>query len=216
MPYPQPGYPSHIHSNEHPQYYHDPEADGCMDETERRAESKEGINLRDVSRFASTALSSGIMGRKGQYAGAAMRVASTDPSDKRGGVLGTVAASGLMGHKARMASHATGMGHHKDSAGMTAQSVLGSGLCGRKGQMAAVAMGVAKGDSSNTKGGMLGKAAASGLLGHKGRMAAHATGAGHHKGNSGMTVQSVLGSGLLGSKGIVAGAAMDLVKGARK
>merc|ERR1712106_403053 len=100
----------------------------------------------------------------------------------------------------------------KDSAGMTAQSVLRSGLMGRKGQMAAMAMGVAKGDSSNTKGGVLGKAAASGLLGHKGRMASHATGAGHHKGSGGMSVQSVLGSGLLGSKGMVAGAAMNLVK----
>merc|ERR1712106_294567 len=107
------------------------------------------------------------------------RVGQTDPKDKRGGMLGTAAASGLMG---------------------------------RKGQMAAMAMGVARGDSSNTKGGMLGKAAASGLLGHKGRMASHATGVGHHKGSGGMSVQSVLGSGLLGSKGMVAGAAMNLVK----
>jgi len=213
MPYPPQGQP---YPPPYSEYQEEEDEEAFNEETQKRAEKNSGLNLDNVSRFAQTALSSGIMGRKGQYAGAAMGVARADTSERRGGALGTAAASGLLGHNARMASHATGMGHHKESAGMTAQSVLGSGLLGRKGQIAAVAMGVAKGDSSNTKGGMLGKAAASGLLGHKGRQAAYATGAGHHKGGSGMTMESVLGSGLMGSKGIVAGAAMNLVKSATK
>ena len=41
---------------------------------------------------------------------AAAHVASTDTSSKSGGLLGTAAASGLLGHKGRMAAHATGEG----------------------------------------------------------------------------------------------------------
>jgi hypothetical protein len=93
------------------------------------------------------------------------------------------------------------------------QTVLKSGMMGRKGQYAGAAMGVAKGDSNNKSGGLLGTAAASGLMGHKGRMAAHAMGMGRQKGQGGISAQSVLGSGLMGSKGIVAGAAINLVKG---
>ena len=54
---------------------------------------------------------------------------------------------------------------------------------------------------------------ASGLAGHKGKMVAHATGMGSPKGHGGISTQSVLGSGLLGNKGVVAGAAMGLIKG---
>ena len=50
-------------------------------------------------------------------------------------------------------------------------------------------------------------------MGHKGRMAAHAMGMGKQKGQGGISTQNVLSSGLLGSKGIVAGAAIKLVKG---
>ena len=93
------------------------------------------------------------------------------------------------------------------------QTVLQSGLMGRKGQYAGFAMGVANGDTSKKSGGLLGTAAASGLMGHKGRMAAHAMGMGRQEGQGGISTQNVLGSGLLGSKGIVAGAAIKLVKG---
>ena len=93
------------------------------------------------------------------------------------------------------------------------QTVLSSGLMGSKGKYAGFAMGVANGDTSKKSGGLLGTAAASGLMGHKGRMAAHAMGLGRQKGQGGISTQNVLGSGLLGSKGIVAGAAINLVKG---
>ena len=42
-----------------------------------------------------------------------MHVAQTDTSTKTGGLLGTAAASGLMGHKGRMAAHAVGLGTNK-------------------------------------------------------------------------------------------------------
>jgi len=46
----------------------------------------------------------------------------------------------------------------------------------------------------------------------QGRMAAKALGLGKPEGQGGISAGSVLGSGLLGSKGIVAGAALNLVK----
>ena len=58
-------------------------------------------------------MQSGLLGRKAQVAGAAMHVAGTDTSTKSGGLLGTAAASGLMGHKGKMAAHAMGLGHSK-------------------------------------------------------------------------------------------------------
>ena len=93
-------------------------------------------------------------------AGAAMHVAQTDTSTKSGGLLGTAAASGLMGHKGKMAAHALGMGNSKGRkghsnwhlvkifkghGGMSAGSVLGSGLMGNKGVAAAMAMDFVKG-----------------------------------------------------------------------
>ena len=59
------------------------------------------------------AMQSGLLGRKAQMAGAAMHVANTDTSSRSGGLLGTAAASGLMGHKGRMAAHAAGLGRNK-------------------------------------------------------------------------------------------------------
>ena len=95
------------------------------------------------------------------------------------------------------------------------QQIAQTGLLGRKAQMWAAAMHVANTDTSSKSGGILGTAAASGLMGHKGRMAAHATGLGREKGHGGISTSSVLGSGLLGNKGVVAGAAMDFFKGKR-
>ena len=95
------------------------------------------------------------------------------------------------------------------------QQIAQTGLLGRKAQMGAAAMHVANTDTSSKSGGILGTAAASGLMGHKGRMAAHATGLGREKGHGGISTSSVLGSGLLGNKGVVAGAAMDFFKGKR-
>lgn len=79
-----------------------------------RAGQTEGL-AQDVTRFAKTALGSGLLGRKGQvldmglqliilychvqYAGAAMGLAQGNPSSKTGGMVGTAAASGLLGHK---------------------------------------------------------------------------------------------------------------------
>jgi len=108
--------------------------------------SKQGNKgLDDAARFGQTVLQSGLMGRKGQYAGAAMGVANGDPSKKSGGLLGSAAASGLMGHKGRMAAHAMGMGRSKGQGGMSAQSVLGSGLLGSKGIVAGAAINLVKG-----------------------------------------------------------------------
>ena len=55
----------------------------------------------------------GLLGRKAQVAGAAISVAQTDTGARTGGLLGTAAASGLMGHKGRMAAHAIGLGTSK-------------------------------------------------------------------------------------------------------
>ena len=110
------------------------------------------------------------------------------------------------------------------------QQIAQTGLLGRKAQIGAAAMHVANTDTSSKSGGLLGTAAASGLLGHKGKMAAHATGEvgaavtasnssvpgmGRQKGQGGVTASNVLGSGLMGNKGVVAGAAMDFFKGKR-
>ena len=110
------------------------------------------------------------------------------------------------------------------------QKIAQTGLLGRKAQMAGAAMHVAQTDTSTKSGGLLGTAAASGLMGHKGRMAAHALGMGNSKGKTkhlnmiiitqymftghgGMSAGSVLGSGLIGNKGVAAAMAMDFVKG---
>jgi len=53
---------------------------------------------------------------------------------------------------------------------------------------------------------------ANGTQGEEGQMAARAMGLGKPEGQGGMSAKSVLGSGLLGAKGVVAGAALDLVK----
>jgi len=87
------------------------------------------------------------MGKKGKYAGFAMGVANGDAKHKAGGVLGTAAASGLMGHKGRMAAHAMGMGKQKGQGGVTVQNVLGSGLLGSKGIVAGAAINLVKGKS---------------------------------------------------------------------
>jgi len=95
-----------------------------------------------------------------------------------------------------------------------AKTALGSGLLGYKGQKAGAALGVVTGKSSEKKGGLMGSVAASGLMGHKTKQAASAMGVGRPKEHShGLSPRSILGSGLLGSKGIVAGAALDLVRG---
>ena len=62
----------------------------------------------DVLQFGQQIAQTGLLGRKAQIGAAAMHVANTDTSSKSGGLLGTAAASGLMGHKGRMAAHATG------------------------------------------------------------------------------------------------------------
>merc|ERR1712117_577342 len=87
----------------------------------------------------------GLLGRKAQMAGAAMHVAQTDTSTKSGGMLGTAAASGLMGHKGKMAAHAVGLGTNKGQGGVSGRNVLGSGLLGNKGVAAAMAMDLVKG-----------------------------------------------------------------------
>eukprot|EP00092_Neocalanus_flemingeri_P002037 GFUD01002174.1.p1 GENE.GFUD01002174.1~~GFUD01002174.1.p1 ORF type:complete len:302 (+),score=61.99 GFUD01002174.1:34-906(+) len=104
-----------------------------------------------------------------------------------------------------------------DDVAQFGQTVLQTGLMGSKGRYAGSAIGVARSDPSKKSGGLLGTAAARGLMGHKGRIAAKAMGMGRPEGQGGISSQSVLGSGLLGSKGsqsrIVAGAAIKLVKG---
>ena len=64
--------------------------------------------MGDVLQFGQQIAQTGLLGRKAQIGAAAMQVANTDTSSKSGGLLGTAAASGLMGHKGRMAAHATG------------------------------------------------------------------------------------------------------------
>jgi len=102
-------------------------------------------DLGDVLHMGQKIAQTGLLGRKAQMAGAAMHVAQTDTSTKSGGLLGTAAASGLMGHKGKMAAHAMGMGNSKGHGGMSAGSVLGSGLMGNKGVAAAMAMDFVKG-----------------------------------------------------------------------
>ena len=64
--------------------------------------------MGDVLQFGQQIAQTGLLGRKAQMGAAAMHVANTDTSSKSGGLLGTAAASGLMGHKGRMAAHAMG------------------------------------------------------------------------------------------------------------
>jgi len=90
-------------------------------------------------------MQSGLLGRKAQVAGAAISVAQTDTGARTGGLLGTAAASGLMGHKGRMAAHAMGLGTNKGQGGVTGSRVLGSGMLGNKGVAAAMAMDMIKG-----------------------------------------------------------------------
>ena len=93
-------------------------------------------------------LQSGVLGRKGQYAGKVLGVAQTDTAQKSGGLLGTAAASGLMGHKGRMAAHALGLGKQKGQGGVSVQNILGSGLLGHKGVVAGAAINLVKGKSN--------------------------------------------------------------------
>jgi len=113
-------------------------------ETVKTAGVNEGL-ARDVTKFAKTALSSGLMGRNGQKAGAAIGVATGNPSKKTGGVVGSAAASGLLGHKGRQAAHALGLGRPEGQGGMSVRSVLGSGLAGPKGIVAGAAIDLVKG-----------------------------------------------------------------------
>lgn len=69
--------------------------------------------LGEVLHMGQKIAQTGLLGRKAQVAGAALHVANTDTSGKTGGLLGTAAASGLMGHKGRMAAHAAGLGTSK-------------------------------------------------------------------------------------------------------
>jgi len=101
--------------------------------------------MGDVKQFGKTVLQSGILGKKGQYAGFAMGVADGDAKKKSGGLLGAAAASGLMGHKGRMAAHALGVGKPKGHGGLSTQSVLNSGLLGSKGIVAGAALNLVKG-----------------------------------------------------------------------
>ena len=75
--------------------------------------------MDNVLHMGQQVMQSGLLGRKAQMAGAAMHVANTDTSTKTGGLLGTAAASGLLGHKGRMAAHATGLGGSKGEKGRT-------------------------------------------------------------------------------------------------
>merc|ERR1712037_535522 len=84
-------------------------------ETCREANSNEGL-AGDVTRFARTALGSGLMGRSGQKVGAALGVAQSG-GGKSGGHLGSAAASGLMGRKGQMAARVLGLGNQKAKAG---------------------------------------------------------------------------------------------------
>ena len=119
----------------------------------------------------------GLLGRKAQVAGAAMHVANTDTSGKTGGLLGTAAASGLMGHKGRMAAHAAGLGTSK---GILQYSTILQ--CNQSGEN------------------LLDKHV-------------HVHTSPLCTGGGGVTGQRVLGSGLLGNKGVAAAMAMDFVKG---
>jgi len=109
-----------------------------------RAGQTEGL-AQDVTRFAKTALGSGLLGRKGQYAGAAMGLAQGNPSSKTGGLVGTAAASGLLGHKGAVAARVLGLGRPEGQGGVSAKSVLGSGLLGAKGIVAGAALDLVKG-----------------------------------------------------------------------
>ena len=75
--------------------------------------------MDNVLHMGQQVMQSGLLGRKAQMAGAAMHVANTDTNTKSGGLLGTAAASGLLGHKGRMAAHATGLGGSKGEKGLT-------------------------------------------------------------------------------------------------
>lgn len=73
-----------------------------------------------------------------------MGVAGSGPSNKTGGVVGSAAASGLLGHKGRMAAKALGLGKPEGQGGISAGSVLGSGLLGSKGIVAGAALNLVK------------------------------------------------------------------------
>jgi len=103
---------------------------------------------KGVSQFSKTMLQSGVLGRKGQYAGKVLGVVQGDTAQKSGGLLGTAAASGLMGHKGRMAAHALGLGKQKGQGGVSVQNILGSGLLGHKGVVAGAAINLVKGKSN--------------------------------------------------------------------
>ena len=126
---------------------------GCPAETSYNSSTYDGSQkskennkgLGDVAQFGKTVLQSGIMGRKGQYAGFAMGVANGDAKNKAGGLIGTAAASGLMGHKGRIAAHALGLGKEKGQGGISTQNVLNSGLLGSKGIVAGAALKLVKG-----------------------------------------------------------------------
>merc|ERR1719357_1305031 len=119
------------------------ETSNTDDGKQKSKESNKGIG--DVAQFGKTVLQSGIMGRKGQYAGFAMEVANGDAKNKAGGLIGTAAASGLMGHKGRIAPHALGLGKEKGHGGISTQNVLNSGLLGSKGIVAGAALKLVKG-----------------------------------------------------------------------
>jgi len=101
-----------------------------------------------VSEFSKTVLGSGVLGRKGQYAGKVLGVVQGDSAQKSGGLLGAAAASGLMGHKGQMAARALGLGKQKGQGGVSVQNILGSGLLGAKGVVAGAAINMVKGKTN--------------------------------------------------------------------
>ena len=98
--------------------------------TESPKQDRRGLD--DLAEFGQTVLQTGVLGSKGRYAGTAIGVARREPDKKYGGVLGTAAASGLLGHNSQVAARAMGMGKTKDEGGMTSKSVLNSGLFNKK------------------------------------------------------------------------------------
>ena len=82
-----------------------------------RDSNNTGISETDktdnVLHMGQQVMKSGLLGRKAKMAGPAMHVANTDTSSETEGILGTGAASGLMGHEGGMTAHAAGLGQSK-------------------------------------------------------------------------------------------------------
>ena len=59
-------------------------------------------------------------------------MARSNPTSKYGGVVGTAAATGLLGRHSQIAAKTMGMGKPKEQGGVTSQTVLNSGVFNRK------------------------------------------------------------------------------------